>query len=101
MIKALRTEAFATWMGKLRDSRAVAKITARIDRLCLGNPGDVKPIGQGLSELRIDYGPGYRVYYGEHFSVTIILLLGGTKGTQSDDIKEAKRLFLEWKEHQK
>lgn len=101
MKKVLRTESFAGWMRSLRDGRAVAKVAIRIDRLCHGNPGDVKPIGQGLSELRIDYGPGYRVYYGEYQQVTIILLVGGTKGSQTEDIKEAKRLFVEWKEQQK
>lgn len=76
----------------------MAKITARIDRLCLGNPGDVKPVGEGVSEMRIDHGPGYRVYFADHHSVVIILLHGGTKKTQPADIKEAKRLFTEWKE---
>jgi len=80
MKKALRTGDFAAWLSKLRDSMAVAKITARIDRLCLGNPGDVKPVGQGVSEMRIDYGPGYRVYYAEHHMTVIILLRGGTTG---------------------
>jgi putative addiction module killer protein len=98
MKKALRTGGFAAWLGKLRDNLAVAKITARIDRLCLGNPGDVKPVGGGVSEMRIDYGPGYRVYYAEYHAIVIILLHGGTKKTQQEDIKEAKRLFTEWKE---
>jgi putative addiction module killer protein len=98
MKKTLRTGGFAAWLGKLRDNLAVAKITARIDRLCLGNPGDVKPVGEGVSEMRIDYGPGYRVYYAEYHAIVIILLRGGTKKTQQEDIKEAKRLFTEWKE---
>jgi putative addiction module killer protein len=98
MKKSLRTEGFAAWLNKLRDNLAVAKIAARIDRLCLGNPGDVKPVGEGVSEMRIDYGPGYRVYFAEHHATVIILLHGGTKKTQQEDIKEAKRLFTEWKE---
>src|SRR3954470_16390474 len=98
MKKALRTEGFAAWLGKLRDSLAVAKIAARIDRLCLGNPGDVKPVGEGVSEMRIDHGPGYRIYFAERKATVIILLHGGTKKTQAEDIKQAKRLFSEWKE---
>src|ERR1700682_1498270 len=98
MKKALRTEGFAAWLSKLRDNLAVAKIAARIDRLCLGNPGDVKPVGEGVSEMRIDHGPGYRFDFAEHHATVIILLHGGTKKTQQEDIKEAKRLFTEWKE---
>lgn len=101
MKKALRTDVFAGWLTGLRDGRAVGRITMRIDRLCLGNPGDVKPVGGGISELKIDYGPGYRVYYAEDHHVVIILLTGGTKKTQREDIAEAKRLFAEWKEKQK
>ncbi len=101
MKKAQRTESFGAWLHKLRDSLAVAKITARIDRLCFGNPGDVKPVGAGVSEMRIDYGPGYRVYYAEHQAVVIVLLTGGTKKTQQEDIREAKRLFTEWKERKR
>jgi putative addiction module killer protein len=97
MKKALRIEGFAAWMSKLRDSIAVAKIAIRIDRLCSGNPGDVKPVGGGVSEMRIDYGPGYRVYFAEHHETVILLLQGGTKKTQRDDIREAKRLFTEWR----
>ena len=74
-----------------------AKIALRVDRLALGNPGDVKPVGGGLSEMRIDYGPGYRVYYGKHGDSIILLLCGGTKKGQSRDIKKAKALFETWK----
>jgi putative addiction module killer protein len=75
----------------------VAKIAIRVDRLSLGNPGDVKSVGGGVSEMRIDYGPGYRVYFAERQGVVIVLLHGGTKKTQQQDIKEAKRLYTEWK----
>ncbi|ABD88086.1 type II toxin-antitoxin system RelE/ParE family toxin [Rhodopseudomonas palustris] len=91
-----RTDEFAAWLRRLSDPDAIAKVTARIDRLRLGNPGDAEPVGAGVSELRIHYGPGYRVYYAEHRSEIIILLAGGTKKTQNTDIKQAKRLFKEW-----
>ncbi len=69
----------------------------RIDRLAAGNPGDVRPVGQGVSELRIDYGPGYRVYYMRQGDMVIVLLVGGDKSTQDDDIAQAKRLADEWR----
>jgi putative addiction module killer protein len=97
MVQILRTEAYASWILSLRDDRAKAKIALRVDRLALGNPGDVKPAGGGLSEMRIDYGPGYRVYYGKHGDSIILLLCGGTKNGQSRDIKRAKALFETWK----
>jgi putative addiction module killer protein len=81
----------------LRDDRAKAKIALRVDRLALGNPGDVKPVGNGLSEMRIDHGPGYRVYYGKHGNSIILLLCGRTRNGQSRDIKKAKALFETWK----
>ena len=77
--------------------RAKAKIALRVGRLALGNRGDVKPVGRCLSEMRIDYGPGYRVYYGRHGNSVILLLCGGTKNGQSRDIKTAKALFEIWK----
>lgn len=86
------TKVFATWMAKLRDQRAKAKIASRIDRLANGNPGDVRPIGQGLSEMRIDYGPGYRVYYLGRGMDLVILLCGGDKSTQAKDIEKAKTI---------
>lgn len=69
----------------------------RIDRLATGNPGDVRPVGEGISELRIDYGPGYRVYYLQQGDVMIVLLVGGDKSTQDRDIVQAKRLADEWR----
>jgi putative addiction module killer protein len=76
----------------------VAKIAIRIDRLGLGNPGDVKPVGDGVSEMRIDHGLGYRVYFAERHGIVVILPCGGTKKTQQRDIKEAKRIYQEWKD---
>jgi putative addiction module killer protein len=83
---------------RLKDERARALIASRLDRLAFGNPGDVKPVGQGISELRIDYGPGYRAYFMRRGSEIIILLCGGDKSTQATDIKTAKRLALNWSE---
>jgi putative addiction module killer protein len=99
MKNLIRTEGFSAWLGKLKDRTAVAKIAIRIDRLGLGNPGDVKPVGGGVSEMRIDYGPGYRVYFAERKGAVIILLRGGTKKTQQEDIRETKRLDNEWKKN--
>jgi putative addiction module killer protein len=93
-----QTPAFSYWMGRLRDNRARAKIAARIDRLALGNPGDVQPVGAGVSELRIHYGPGYRVYFVKRGMVLIVLLCGGDKSTQTKDIKAAKTLAANLKD---
>ena len=92
MIEIRKTEAFARWIDGLRDVRARARILVRIERLAAGNPDDVKPVGGGVSELRIDYGPGYRVYYVQRGQGLIILLAGGDKGTQSRNIRTAMRL---------
>jgi len=92
MIEVRQTGAFAKWMNALRDPRARAKILARIDRLALGNPGDVEPVGSGVSELRVHYGPGYRVYFVRRGNTLIVLLCGGDKSTQAKDIKSAKTL---------
>ena len=81
----------------MRDPKAKARIQMRIRRLGLGNPGDVQPIGSGLSEMRIDYGPGYRVYYIKSGSVLVVLLCGGDKRTQQTDIDKAKRIAVEWR----
>ena len=96
MFEIRETEAFVLFMQKLKDRRAVARITARIDRLKVGNPGDVKPVGQGVSELRINYGPGYRVYYRQVGTKVIILLVAGDKSSQAKDIKLAQRLAKEY-----
>lgn len=92
MIEIRRTDAFDRWMRKLRDANARARIQIRIDRLGRGLFGDVKDVGQGLSELRVDYGPGYRVYLMRRGEVLVILLCGGDKRTQDADIKQAKAL---------
>jgi putative addiction module killer protein len=87
-----QTEIFARWLAGLRDRRARTRIQARIDRLEIGNPGDVKPAGGGISEMRIDYGPGYRVYFVERGNAVVILLAGGDKRTQDRDIATAREL---------
>jgi putative addiction module killer protein len=95
MIEVRQTDLFATWLRKLRDEQARARIQIRIRRLSLGNFGDVKPLGAGVSELRIDYGPGYRVYFTQIGSLLVLLLVGGTKKTQNEDIAKAKKLSRE------
>ena len=95
MFEVRQTETFSKWILKLRDVRARARIQARIDRLELGNAGDVKPVGEGVSEMRIDYGPGYRVYFIQKGSELIILLAGGDKRSQSRDIQNALNLAKE------
>jgi len=81
---------------RLKDGRARALIASRLDRLSFGHTGDVEPVGQGISELRIHYGPGYRIYFQERGSAIIVLLCGGNKSTQAKDIKTARRLVDEW-----
>lgn len=95
MIEVGQTEVFAEWFEELRDREARARITARIRRLSLGNPGDVKPVGAGVSEMRIDYGPGYRVYFVGRGETLIILLCGGDKRRQDRDIARALELAQE------
>lgn len=95
MFDVRETELFSQWMTGLRDARAKAKIAVRIDRLARGNPGDVEPVAQGISEMRIHYGPGYRVYYVKREQTIILLLCGGNKATQASDIKSAKDLVRE------
>jgi putative addiction module killer protein len=92
MVEIRKTEIFAKWLDGLDDIRARARILVRIERLAAGNPGDVKPVGEGVSEMRIDYGPGYRVYYKKKGRSVVILLAGGDKRTQSRNIKTALRL---------
>jgi len=93
-----RSSVFIKWINKLRDDRAVSRILERIKRLAEGNPGDVKPAGEGISEMRIDYGPGYRVYYKDTGKEITILLCGGDKTTQQADITEAKKIARSYEE---
>ncbi len=92
MIEIRKTETYVKWLDSLRDIHARARILVRIERLAAGNSGDVKPVGEGVSELRINYGPGYRVYFTKRGQEIVILLAGGDKRTQSKDIKAALRL---------
>jgi putative addiction module killer protein len=95
VIEVRQTEVFSNWLRKLRDENARARIQIRIRRLSLGNFGDVKPVGDGVSELRIDYGPGYRVYLQRQGNLLVLLLAGGSKRTQDADIAKAKQLAKE------
>ena len=92
MLEIRKTEIFARWLDGLRDIRARARVQIRIERPAAGNPGDVQPVSEGVSEMRIDYGPGYRVYFKRIGREIVILLAGGDKRTQSADIKTALRL---------
>lgn len=98
MIELKQTETFRRWRVRLKDVRIRALIASRLDRLAFGNAGDVKPVGQGISELRIDHGPGYRVYFQKRGNTIIVLLCGDDKSTQKKDIQTAKRLAAEWSE---
>ena len=97
-MQILRSYEFDECLRKLRDERARARIQARILRLSMGNAGDAKPVGEGISEMRIDYGPGYRVYFIRRGDELIVLLCGGDKAMQDKDIKLAKTIALRWKE---
>lgn len=92
MIEIRETQIYARWFSNLRDRRVKACIDTRIRRLSLGNPGDVQPFGEGISELRVDYGPGYRIYFIQRGATVIVLLVGGDKRTQQKDIKQALEL---------
>lgn len=96
-VTVLKSATFDKWLRRLRDPRARARIAARIRRLSLGNPGDVQPVGDGISELRIDYGPVYRVYFRRQGAVLVLLLCGGDKDTQQRDIAMAKAIAAQWK----
>ena len=98
MYEIIKSETFETWLLNLRDRRARLRVQARIDRLSEGNPGDVKPVGSGICELRIDCGPGYRVYFMRNGALIIVLLVGGDKSTQDADIKRAILIAKDWKE---
>lgn len=96
MIEIIKHARFDKWISTLRDDRAVARIAVRLDRLALGNPGDVEPVGDGISELKINYGPGYRVYYLSHGPLIVVLLCGGDKSTQAKDVVAAKDIAKEY-----
>ena len=98
MIQIQQTETYAKWFAGLRDRVARARIDIRIRRLSLGNAGDTKPVGEGVSELRVDHGPGYRIYFIQRGEVVIVLLAGGDKSTQDKDIRNAKALAKDLKE---
>lgn len=95
MLEVRQTTTYADWFLSLRDRTAKSRINIRIRRLSLGNPGDVKPVGEGVSELRVDYGPGYRVYFIKKGDVYVVLLAGGDKSSQPTDINKAKALARE------
>jgi putative addiction module killer protein len=94
----LKSATFDAWFSRFKDRQAMARIAARIDRLAHGNPGDVKPVGSGISEMRIDYGPGYRVYFAQRGPSVVVILCGGDKRTQAADIKRAIKIVADWKE---
>lgn len=96
MLELKQTEQFRRWRTRLKDARARALIASRLDRLAFGHAGDAAPVGEGISELRIHYGPGYRMYFHRQGNTVVILLCGGDKGSQAKDIKTAKRLLDEW-----
>jgi len=101
MLEVVRTDDFDKWLTKLKDRAGRLRILKRIDRLANGHPGDVKPVGNGVSELRLDVGPGYRVYYLQDGHALILLLCGGDKSTQQNDIDKAHRLADEWRSDMK
>jgi putative addiction module killer protein len=96
MLEIKQTETFRKWERKLKDQKARAAIAARLFRLANGLPGDVAPVGDGISELRIHYGPGYRVYFQQRGRAIIVLLCGGAKSTQDRDVRAAKWLATQW-----
>ncbi|EAB9445664.1 type II toxin-antitoxin system RelE/ParE family toxin [Salmonella enterica subsp. diarizonae] len=98
MKEIIRSETFSDWLSSLKDSRARSRVLARIDRMREGNFGDAEPIGDGLSEARIHYGPGYRVYFMQQGDVIVVLLCGGDKSSQNKDIKQARRIAKAWRE---
>jgi putative addiction module killer protein len=99
LVKVRQTAVFAHWFANPRDIRAKARITVRIRRLSIGQFGDVKPLGGGVSELRIDYGPGYRIYIAQRGATLVLLLTGGDKSRQSADIRHARDIAKAWESH--
>ncbi len=98
MVELIKSATFEQWLIGLRDLNAVARIQARLDRMAVGNAGDVKPVGAGISEMRIHHGPGYRVYFMQRGRLVVVLLAGGDKSTQASDIRKAKRIAGEWRD---
>jgi len=98
VVELIKSDIFDRWLSGLRDRQARARIEVRIRRLSLGNPGDVKPVGEGVSEMRIDHGAGYRVYFMRRGPVVVVLLCGGDKSSQQQDIAAAKTIARQWKE---
>ena len=96
MFETVRSNVFDNWLRRLRDPQARARVLARVRRLSLGNPGDTRGLGQGLLEMRIDYGPGYRIYYMHRGRVLVVLLCGGDKRSQRADIALARRIAANW-----
>ena len=97
MFELIQSWTFRQWMSGLRDRGAIDRINARLRRVLLGNLGDVRPVGEGVSEMRIDYGPGYRIYYIVQGRTVVVLLCGGDKDSQYGDIYRAKRLASDWR----
>jgi putative addiction module killer protein len=98
VVEVIKSDQFQKWYRRLRDIRARARIDVRVFRLSLGNSGDAKPVGSGVSEMRIDYGPGHRIYFTRHGEDIVILLLGGDKTTQQEDIALAIEIARQWKD---
>ena len=98
MVEIEQSEEFESWIHQLRDLRAQLRIRARIERISMGNPGDVKSVGEDIREMRVDYGPGYRVYFLQRGEILIVLLCGGDKSSQDSDIKQAKSIAKRWRE---
>jgi len=98
MVEIIQSAAFSQWLRNLKDRQARVRIYAKLDRVVLGNLGDIRPIGKGLSELRIHYGPGYRLYCMQHELNTLVMLCGGDKSSQTWDIEQARTIAKEWKE---
>jgi putative addiction module killer protein len=98
VFEIIESSDFSAWFARLRDTNAKTRILVRIRRLGLGNPGDVKPVGEGISEMRIEYGPGYRIYFQQRGALLVILLCGGDKASQPADIARAKIIADHWQE---
>lgn len=98
MFEIIRSATFSQWLSDLRDNQTRMRVLARLDRMALGNFGDVQPVGEGISELRIHYGPGYRLYCLQSGTRVVVMLCGGDKSSQSRDIEQAKLIAKDWKE---